>query len=144
MKKASVKELAGLLQADGGVARLAAQQELLTRPAKQAASASWKIANDNKAPLYARTAAMYTYLQISGADAIPNITKLTSEPEMQEIALRALADRKGNFSKVSIAPFLIIIQIYNFIFNNLYSGWIKGQMNVSGKIFFTRKPLFPY
>ncbi len=106
LKKASVKELAGLLQADGGVARLAAQQELLTRPAKQAASASWKIANDNKAPLYARTAAMYTYLQISGADAIPNITKLTSEPEMQEIALRALADRKGNFSKVSIAPFL--------------------------------------
>ncbi len=106
LKKASVKQLAKLLQADGAVARLAAQQELLTRPAKQAASASWNIANDNNAPLYARTAAMYTYLQIEGPNAIANITKLTTQPKMQEIALRALTDRKGNISKVSIDPFI--------------------------------------
>jgi len=40
----------------------------------------------------------------------------------------------------SLKPFIYINQTYNFIFNNLYSGWIKGQMSVSGKIFFTKKP----
>ncbi len=106
LKKASVKKLAALLQIEGATARLAAQQELLTRPAKQTATVTWKIASDTKAPLYARTAAMYTYLQIAGPDAIANITKLTAEPAMQEIALRALTDRKGNLSKVAIDPLL--------------------------------------
>lgn len=42
----------------------------------------------------------------------------------------------------SLKPFLFVNQTYNFIFNGLYSGWIKGQMNVSGKIFFTKKPFY--
>lgn len=44
----------------------------------------------------------------------------------------------------SLKSFLFISQTYNFIFSNLYSGWIKGQMSVSGKIFFTRKPFYIY
>ena len=104
--KASVKKLASLLTSGSAVARLAAQQELLRRPAAKTAKLAWKIASDNRVPLYGRVAGMYTYAQATGADGVGNLMKLTSDDAMREFALRALADRKPVLSKVPIEPFL--------------------------------------
>ena len=106
ISKSSVKQLAALLRSESAVQRLAAQQELLKRPAKDAAKAAWGVANDMKAPLYVRVAGMYTYAQAAGADGIDNLAKLASENDMREYALRALADRKPYVAKVPVDPFL--------------------------------------
>jgi len=105
VKKLSVNELANLLKSESGVARLAAQQEILTRPTTQSTAAAWKIASDKNLPDYVRVAGMYTYAQAAGARGIGNLAKLTAEPAMREYALRALADRKSFIDKVPLKPF---------------------------------------
>lgn len=106
ISKSSVKALAGLLRSESAVQRLAAQQELLKRPAKSVTKAVWSIADDEKAPVYVRIAAMYTYAQAAGEDGIENLIKLAGETDMREYALRALADRKAYASTVPVQPFL--------------------------------------
>ena len=106
ISKSSVKQLAALLRSESAVQRLAGQQELLKRPAKDAAKAAWAVAEDKKAPLYVRVAGMYTYAQAAGAEGIDNLAKLASESDMREYALRALADRKPYVAKVPVEPFL--------------------------------------
>lgn len=106
ISKSSVKELAGLLRSESAVQRLAAQQELLKRPAKDAAKAAWAVAADKKAPAYIRIAGMYTYAQVAKADGNTNLAKLASETDMREFALRALADRKAYAQNVPVEPFL--------------------------------------
>ena len=105
VKKASVKELVTLLKSGSAVARLAAQQELLTRP-KDAADASWKLAADKSLPLYVRVVGIFTYAQAAGTNGIANLVKMTSEADVREFALKALADRKPNLKTVPIEPFL--------------------------------------
>lgn len=106
ISKSSVKQLAALLRSESAVQRLAAQQELLKRPAKDAAKAAWGVAEDKKAPLYVRVAGMYTYAQAAGAESVANLVRLASESDMREYALRALADRKPFVAKVPVEPFL--------------------------------------
>lgn len=106
VKKASVKQLVALLKSGSAVARLDAQQELLTRPAKQSAKAAWKIAADKNLPLYTRVAGIFTYAQITGADGVTNLLQLVADNDTREFALRALTDRKGNLKNVPIEPFL--------------------------------------
>jgi len=90
----SVPELGKILSSSSGVARLAAQQELLQRPKDQVASLTLQMATDKQLPLYARIAAMYTYSQAQLREAIPFLVKLAEAPEMREHAIRALTDRK--------------------------------------------------
>jgi putative heme-binding domain-containing protein len=106
LEKASIKQLATTLTSASSVARLAAQQELLTRPVKPAAEAAWKVAADKKQSLEVRVAGMFTYAQIAGATGTNNLVKLTTEPEMREFALRALADRKALATSAPTEPFL--------------------------------------
>lgn len=106
LKKASIKQLTSTLTSASSVARLAAQQELLTRPAKQAAAAAWKVATDKSQSLAARVAGMFTYTQIVGAASTENLVKLSAEPEMREFALRALTDRKALATLAPIELFL--------------------------------------
>lgn len=106
VKKVSVKELAALLKSNSAVARLNAQQELITRPAKVAAKVSWKIAADKRLPLYARVAGIFTYIQAAGKKGTRNLLKLTLDKDVKEFALRALADRKENIKNVPIEPFI--------------------------------------
>ncbi|MCF0068897.1 c-type cytochrome [Dyadobacter sp. CY261] len=113
ISKSSVKQLAALLRSESAVQRLAAQQELLKRPAKEATKAAWAVAVDKKAPLYVRVAGMYTYAQAAGADGIDDLSKLASEDEMREYALRALSDRKPFASKVAVEPFLKAVETGN-------------------------------
>ncbi|MHB1178438.1 MAG: DUF7133 domain-containing protein [Daejeonella sp.] len=106
IKKASVRELVALLKSNSAVARLNAQQELITRPFKVAAKASWKIAADRSLPLYTRVAGIFTYAQVAGENASANLLRLTLDNEVKEFALRALSDRKPYLKNVPIEPFI--------------------------------------
>lgn len=106
IKKASLKQLTALLKSGSSVARLAAQQEMLTRPAPAVVKAAWGITMDKKQPLAIRVAGLFTYAQAAGVGGIENLVKLTADNEVREFALRALADRKSKLSAVPIEPFL--------------------------------------
>ncbi len=106
LTKLTGKKLADLLKSGSGVARLAAQQEMLTRPAKETAKMAWKIAADTKLPAASRIAGMYTYAQAAGAEGIADLVRLSTEPAMREYALRALADREPVRAQVPIEPFM--------------------------------------
>lgn len=105
-KDASISELQTLLESPSAVARLAAQQELLQRSGEDARKAAWELAMDKSLPLYARVAGIYTYAQAAGADGVENLARLTSEEDVREFALRALADRKRFVKDVPMEPFI--------------------------------------
>lgn len=104
LKKASVNDLVALLKSEGEVARLHAQQELITRP--QAAATAWKIAADKSLPLYTRVAGIFAYAQSAGDKATDNLVKLTQENDVREYTLKALSDRKPILANVPIKPFM--------------------------------------
>jgi putative heme-binding domain-containing protein len=106
LAKSSVKDLAALIKSNSAVARLAAQQELLSRPVKDAVKASWAIASDKALPLYNRVAGIFTYAQASGESGVSNLMTLIADNDVKEFALRALADRKAIAKTVSLKPFL--------------------------------------
>ena len=106
LKAASVPELQSLLKSGSAVARLTAQQELISRKSKEATKAAWELAADKSLPLYARVAAIYTYAQAAGKDGIKNLVQLSSEEAVREFALRALADRKPFLKEVPTEPFI--------------------------------------
>jgi len=103
---ASIGTLQELLGAESAVARLYAQQELITRPAKKAAEAAWEVASDRSLALESRIAGMYAYAQVAGEEGISNLVQLASEDDMREHSLRALSDRKPLVDKVPLAPFI--------------------------------------
>ncbi|MCP4846490.1 MAG: c-type cytochrome [Verrucomicrobiaceae bacterium] len=95
--------LVALLRSESSSARLAASQELLSRPQLSAAVAT--IAMDRKAALYSRVAAIFTYKQMAGKQAVKGLEKLVGDTTVREWALRALADRKSQVEGVSTGPF---------------------------------------
>lgn len=110
LQKASVDELVNLLKSNSAVARLHAQQELLTRPGKTAAREGWKIAENRSLPLDVRVAGIFTYAQAAGENGIENLVELASEDAVKEFALRALADRKTRVEEVPIDPFIAALE----------------------------------
>lgn len=110
VKKASTKALVELLKSPSAVARLTASQELIARPAKQVASATLKVVSNKDLSLDSRVAALYTFAQIAGENAIPTLVKLTTDDIMKESALRALADRKSYLKNVPTEPFLAALK----------------------------------
>lgn len=106
LAKASIKELSALIKSNSAVARINAQQELLSRPSKDAIKTSWAIAADKSLPLYNRVAGIFTYAQAAGDSGIENLVTLTADNDVKEFALRALADRKSVAKTVPIKPFL--------------------------------------
>ncbi len=106
LKKSTADELINFLKSESSVARLHAQQELLRRPGRVAMEAGWKLASDKSFPLHIRVAGIFTYAQAAGENGIANLVKLTAESDVQEFALRALADRKSLNKNVPVEPFL--------------------------------------
>jgi putative heme-binding domain-containing protein len=104
LKKVSVNELVSLMKSESEVARLHAQQELITRP--QAVATSWKLAADKSAPLYARVAGIFAYEQSAREKSTDNLLKLLQENDVKEFALKALSDRKPFLKNVPIQPFI--------------------------------------
>lgn len=113
VKKLSIKELVTILKSGSATARLDAQQELITRPAKQATEAAWKLASDKTLPLYTRVAGIYAYEQIAGESGVANLVKLASENDVKEYVLRALTDRKANLKDVPTDLFLTAMKDAN-------------------------------
>lgn len=106
LEETSIEELAAILKSGSAVARLHAQQELLSRSKGKAAEVAWKIAADKNLPLEKRVAGIYTYAQAAGETGIDNLVELTEDHVVREFALRALADRKTRLEEVPIEPFL--------------------------------------
>ncbi len=106
LENASVNELVDLLKGGSAAGRLYAQQELISRPANEAAEAAWTLAADTSQPLYTRVAAMYAYAQLAKTAAVKNLLQLAAEKDMKAFALRALADRKPFLKDVPVAPFI--------------------------------------
>lgn len=106
LKKADLALIAKLLKSGSGTARLAAQQELLSRSNMDAAEISWAIASDKSLALDIRVAGIFTYAQAAGASGIPNLVKLANEDSIREIILKTLADRKAFANQVPLDLFL--------------------------------------
>ncbi|MEZ5042811.1 MAG: hypothetical protein R2828_23150 [Saprospiraceae bacterium] len=106
LKDASFKVLAKLLKSESAVARLHAQQALLSRPAEKAASIAWKVAQDKKLSKEARVAGIFTYAQIAEKEGIEKLLQLAQDTAVQAFVLRALADRKGWVDQVPLQPFI--------------------------------------
>lgn len=110
LNEASIEELQSLLSSASSVARLYAQQELITRPEEEAAEAALELARNKELPLDVRAAGIYTYAQAAKENGIEGLVQLTSEPAVREFALRALADRKSFVKKVPVEPFVDAIK----------------------------------
>ncbi|MDP1816215.1 MAG: c-type cytochrome [Leadbetterella sp.] len=106
LKKADLALIAKLMKSGSGTARLAAQQELLSRSNMDAAEISWAIASDKSQALDIRVAGIFTYAQAAGASGIPNLVKLANEDSIREIVLKTLADRKAFANQVPLDLFL--------------------------------------
>lgn len=106
LNKATLRELAMLLKSPGAVARLNAQQEMLSRPSKNVSKTAWNIAADKSLPLEVRVAGIFTYAQAAAEKSTKNLLQLTEDESVREFALRALTDRKGYVKDLPAAPFL--------------------------------------
>ncbi|HSI77367.1 MAG TPA: hypothetical protein VK957_15815 [Lunatimonas sp.] len=106
LKRASLKDLTQLMSSGSATARLYAQQELITRPAKRASDAAWKMVKDAKQPLFARVAALYAFTQINEVKAIEKFQELYKDADLREHVIRAMTDRKVLAAAVP-ADFLI-------------------------------------
>lgn len=103
----STKKLINLLKSPHAKIRQAAQYELIGRGGdKKTESSLWKLINTKPLTLETRIAALYTYAQLAGENAIDKLAELTNNEDLQEQALRALADRKPYANKVPLEPFL--------------------------------------
>jgi putative heme-binding domain-containing protein len=100
----SVHGLVEYMKSGSGVARLHAQQELITR--KDGATALLEIAEDKSLSLASRVAAVFGYAQAAGSSSIESLVKLTDDPSIKEWVLRALTDRKRQAVNVPLEPFI--------------------------------------
>ncbi|PPK88478.1 putative heme-binding domain-containing protein [Neolewinella xylanilytica] len=109
LESATTEELGEMLQARNSVTRFHAQQRLLRAAPEAAATVAWEVAGDERLPLEARVAGVYTYAQITCGEGVDNLVTLTEEARMREFALRALADRKTCLESVPLEPFLTAV-----------------------------------
>ena len=98
------KSLVNLLKSGNAKSRLSAQYELIKRG--KGASGVLKLAKDSSLSLEVRSAAIFTYAQLTGASGVEDLVSLTKDSAVQEFALRALADRKGIVENVPSEPFI--------------------------------------
>ena len=94
------------LASESATARLATQQEILSRGDKAMAVSVLSIAKDEEIPAASRVAAIYTYKQLLGAGANTALLELAKDAGMKEFALRALTDRVTQLDGISPAPFV--------------------------------------
>ena len=110
----SDRKLIALLESPDAKARQAAQFELLGRnPGDRVASSVWKLVEKESLGKPQRVAALYTYAQLTGRAGIERLVEATQDTDLQEFALRALADRKRLADAVPAEPFLAALQSDN-------------------------------
>lgn len=109
-QEASIQQLGQYLQSGSAKVRLTAQQELLQSPSGKAQEVALGIAQDKGLSKEVRVAGLFTYAQLAGKEGIDNLVQLTNDSQVQEFALRALADRKPLAEAVPIEPFLSALE----------------------------------
>ncbi|MDF1798926.1 MAG: heme-binding protein [Planctomycetota bacterium] len=133
----SIEDLATLLRATGAAARLDASQELVRRASAEASRAAHAVLIDPAATRATRVAALFTFAQLAGAEAIPTLVELTTDASLAEFALRALADRRAHFDAVPTAPFLVALAHAD---PRVRSAAIIGLGRLSGRTAFVAPP----
>lgn len=103
----SVGGLVEYMKSGSAVARLHAQQELITR--KNGGNALLEIAEDKSLSLASRVAGIFGYAQAAGSGSIENLVKLAGDPSVKEWVLKALTDRKSQAVNVPVEPFLEVL-----------------------------------
>ncbi len=98
------------LKSESATARLATQQEILTRGEKSLAGAILDLVNDAGNSTESRVAAIFTYKQLLGAAANPALLELAGKKDLKEFALRALTDRLTQLEGLSPEPFVEALQ----------------------------------
>ena len=110
----SDRELVSLLESADAKVRQAAQFELLARePEDKLVSSVWEMVGEKSLGMPQRVAALYTYAQLAGRDGVDRLVEATADTDLEEFALRALADRKGLANAVPEEPFLNALQSDN-------------------------------
>lgn len=106
----SMADEAQLLQAlasANGEHRLQAQREILRRGAKRTAVRGLEqLILNRQQPAYARVAAMFTLKQLVGQRSHSVLQRAAADPAVKALALRALADHKGQLKGVPVALFV--------------------------------------
>jgi putative heme-binding domain-containing protein len=102
-------QLMDLLASNSAVARLNAQQELLTRKKEDVTQIAWELASNQQAPLYARSAAIFTFAQASDEKGILKLLTLINENGVKELVIKALSDRLTKNKLVPIQPFIVAL-----------------------------------
>lgn len=96
-----------LLESPSARRRLAAQRALLRAGLDNESTRSLvDLASNNSKPLASRVAAIFALKQGLGADATPELVKLTANPTIAAWALRALTDRADQLANVPDQPIL--------------------------------------
>jgi len=101
VKSLTVEHLISGICSDSAVGRLACQYELLKRGEMSAAPQLIAVAADESRPLESRVAALFTYKQLFGEMANPQLLALTKDVTIREWAFRAAADRKTQLKGVT-------------------------------------------
>ncbi len=98
------------LASKSATARLATQQEILSRGNKDIAGSVLSIAKDKEIHAGSRVAAIFTYKQLLGAGANAALLELAGDDAMKEFALRALTDRLTQLEGLTPQPFQQALQ----------------------------------
>jgi putative heme-binding domain-containing protein len=109
LRNASDADLLKHLAAPSGVLRQATQREILRRGDKPAFADGLAKITISDAPLATRAIALFTLKLLRGDAANEHLLTLVQRDDLRELALRALADRKGD-KKVAATPFITALR----------------------------------
>ncbi len=126
LHQATDEQLLGYLASASAVCRQATQRQILRRGDKPVFDVGLvKLAQSDK-PLSARAAAIFTLKLLRGSKADAVLAELAGRAELTDLALRALADRKGD-NDVPSGPFLAALRSSNPRVR-LIAAWGLGRL----------------
>ncbi|HEY8750576.1 MAG TPA: HEAT repeat domain-containing protein [Tepidisphaeraceae bacterium] len=109
LQKADDEQLLKELTSPSGVHRQATQREILHRGDKPVFTTGLQNLANSTGPIEVRAAAIFTLKLLRGSSADAFLAQLAAKPELRELALRALCDKRGDQS-VPTQPFLTAVK----------------------------------
>lgn len=113
VRSLSKEQLTEGVCSDSAVKRLECQYELLQRKEMSVAPQLIDVAMDDSRALESRVAALFTYKQLFGEMANPQLLALTKDATIREWAFRAAADRKTQLGELSADRYLLALKDAN-------------------------------
>ncbi len=100
-------ELVKMLRSSSAVRQLHTQREILRRgPKEKTSQLLWSLIADENAPRYARSAAIFTFKQLNDKAANAQLLEVVQFPEIRDLVLKALTDRKAGLKELPLEPFI--------------------------------------